>query len=158
MSRAATGDLTDVLEFDGRSDELGDLSRSINGTYAYLQEMSGVAKSLAQGDLRVKVAPRSDRDSFGLAFVDMVDRLSQVIGEVRAGAAALSGSSASCVEGSSFPGSSDRASDSSFSGASTVTVFVSVKKGDAGSPAGATRAPSCSVSAALPFAISTKRI
>jgi methyl-accepting chemotaxis protein len=93
MSRAAKGDVTDVLEFDGRSDELGELSRSINGTYAYLQDMSTVAKSLAQGDLRARVTPRSDRDSFGLAFVDMVDRLSQVIGEVRAGAAALSGAS-----------------------------------------------------------------
>ncbi len=93
MSRAAKGDVTDVLEFDNRSDELGELSRSINATYAYLQEMATVAKGLAEGDLRVRVTPRSDRDSFGLAFVAMVDRLSQVIGEVRSGAAALSGAS-----------------------------------------------------------------
>ena len=41
------GDLSDVLEFDARTDELGELSRSINGTYLYLQEMSSVATSLA---------------------------------------------------------------------------------------------------------------
>jgi methyl-accepting chemotaxis protein len=93
MARAAKGDLSDVLEFDGRGDELGELSRSINGTYVYLQEMSAVAESLAAGDLQVRVAPRSERDSFGRAFVAMIDKLSQVIGEVRSGANALSGAS-----------------------------------------------------------------
>lgn len=93
MSRASRGDLTDTLDYDGRTDELGDLSRSINGTYAYLQEMSSAAMSIAQGDLRARVTPRSAQDSFGLAFVSMIDRLSQVIGEVRSGASALSGAS-----------------------------------------------------------------
>ena len=94
MARAAKGDLSDVLEFDGRTDELGELSRSINGTYAYLQEMSSVAESLSGGDLRVRVVPRSESDGFGKSFVAMIDKLSQVIGEVRAGANALSGASA----------------------------------------------------------------
>jgi len=93
MARAAKGDLSDTLEFDARGDELGALSRSINGTYAYLQEMAGVAQSLAGGDLRVRVAPRSDKDGFGQSFVAMVEKLSQVIGEVRSGANALSGAS-----------------------------------------------------------------
>ena len=93
MARAARGDLSDVLEFDGRTDELGELSRSINLTYSYLQEMSSVAESLAAGDLRVRVAPRSDQDAFGRAFVRMVEKLSQVIGEVRSGASALTGAS-----------------------------------------------------------------
>jgi len=93
MARAAKGDLSDVLEFDDRTDELGELSRSINGTYRYLQEMSSVATRLAAGDLRVRVTPRSDEDGFGQAFVAMLERLAQVIGEVRAGANALSGAS-----------------------------------------------------------------
>ncbi len=93
MARAAKGDLSDTLEFDDRGDELGQLSRSINGTYAYLQDMSGVAQSLAGGDLRARVAPRSDKDSFGQAFVAMTEKLSQVIGEVRSGANALAGAS-----------------------------------------------------------------
>jgi methyl-accepting chemotaxis protein len=94
MARAAKGDLSDELEFDDRTDELGQLSRSINGTYAYLKEMSSVAESLAHGDLLVHVVPRSDHDGFGKAFVAMVLKLSQVIGEVRSGASALSGASA----------------------------------------------------------------
>ena len=93
MARAARGDLSDSLEFDARGDELGELSRSINGTYAYLQEMAGVAQSLAGGDLRSRVQPRSEQDSFGQAFVAMIGKLSQVIGEVRSGANALAGAS-----------------------------------------------------------------
>jgi methyl-accepting chemotaxis protein len=94
MARAARGDLSDALEFDARGDELGELSRSINATYAYLKEMATTAQSLAGGDLRVRVSPRSEVDAFGKAFVAMVEKLSQVIGEVRAGANALSGASA----------------------------------------------------------------
>ncbi|HEY8149036.1 MAG TPA: hypothetical protein VIK51_09030 [Vicinamibacteria bacterium] len=57
-----------VLEFDARTDELGELSRSINGTYLYLREMSLVAGSLAAGDLARRrsasglVVPRSGGD------------------------------------------------------------------------------------------------
>jgi len=83
MARAAKGDLSGVLEFDARTDELGELSRTINGTYLYLREMSLVAGSLAAGDLRVRVIPRSDEDRLGKAFVATIERLSRVIGEVR---------------------------------------------------------------------------
>jgi methyl-accepting chemotaxis protein len=83
MARAAKGDLSDVLEFDARTDELGELSRSIHAACLYLQEMSSVAGSLAAGDLRVQVTPRSDGDRLGQAFVAMRQRLSPVIGDVR---------------------------------------------------------------------------
>jgi methyl-accepting chemotaxis protein len=94
MTRAARGDLLDTLEFDGRSDELGELSRSLNATYAYLKEMATIAHRIGAGDLRVNVAVRSEQDSFGQAFAAMVEKLSQVIGEVRSGANALAGASA----------------------------------------------------------------
>ena len=94
MARAARGDLSDSLEFDTRTDELGELSRSINGTYLYLKEMSSVAESIAGGELRTRVVPRSEQDGFGKAFVAMISKLSQVIGEVRSGANALTGASA----------------------------------------------------------------
>ena len=38
--------------------------------------MAGVAQSLAGGDLRVRVTPRSDQDGFGKAFVAMIEKLS----------------------------------------------------------------------------------
>jgi methyl-accepting chemotaxis protein len=87
--RAAKGDITDALEFDDRSDELGELSRSMNSMYSYFQSMVSVADRMAAGDLTVKVDPRSEADSFGVAFSKMLVKLGEVIGEVRASATAL---------------------------------------------------------------------
>jgi methyl-accepting chemotaxis protein len=89
MREAAAGELGDRLEFDDRSDELGDLSRSINQTYIYLDEMAGVARGIASGDLTQRVAPRSERDTFGNAFSAMMQKLAQVLTEVRGSAGAL---------------------------------------------------------------------
>jgi len=94
MTRIAKGELNDRVDYDRRQDELGVLSRAINGTYDYLNEMAGVAKAIAEGDLSVDVKPRSNADSFGTAFSAMVHKLAEVISEVRSGASALaSGSS-----------------------------------------------------------------
>jgi methyl-accepting chemotaxis protein len=90
VKRAAKGDINDELEFDRRTDELGELSRSMNAMYAYLKSMVGTAERMASGDLTVEVQPRSDVDSFGIAFSKMVRRLVEVIGEVRAAAGSLS--------------------------------------------------------------------
>jgi methyl-accepting chemotaxis protein len=89
MMRAANGELSERLEFDDRSDELGELSRSINRTYGYVDEMSRTANSIAGGDLNVQVTPRSEADTFGKAFSLMVEKLVNVIADVRNGASAL---------------------------------------------------------------------
>ncbi|HKB80588.1 MAG TPA: methyl-accepting chemotaxis protein, partial [Thermoanaerobaculia bacterium] len=94
MTMIARGELNDRVDYDGRHDELGILSRAINATYDYLNEMSGVAGRIAQGDLTVHVKPRSPADSFGNAFSVMVQKLVEVMSEVRSGAAALTGASA----------------------------------------------------------------
>jgi methyl-accepting chemotaxis protein len=57
----------------------------------YLTEMGAVAGELSSGNLTVRVTPRSDRDSFGLAFVSMIDTLSRVIHDIRSGAEAMTG-------------------------------------------------------------------
>ncbi|HEY2324353.1 MAG TPA: methyl-accepting chemotaxis protein [Thermoanaerobaculia bacterium] len=88
--RAAFGDVSDQLEFDGRTDELGELSRSMNVMYGYLKSMVHVAERMSQGDFTADVKPRSDNDSFGLAFAAMLTKLNEVIGEVRSSANSLS--------------------------------------------------------------------
>ncbi|HWS71589.1 MAG TPA: methyl-accepting chemotaxis protein, partial [Thermoanaerobaculia bacterium] len=87
--RAATGDVRDLLEFDGRGDELGALSRSMNAMYAYLQQMVSVADRIADGDMTVDVQPRSKDDSFGIAFSAMLRKLASTLGEVRLAATSL---------------------------------------------------------------------
>jgi methyl-accepting chemotaxis protein len=89
MTRAAHGELSERLEFEDRSDELGDLCRSMNSTYAYVDEMARMATAIADGDLDVRVTPRGDADTFGKAFSLMVEKLSNVISDVRNGASAL---------------------------------------------------------------------
>ena len=90
VRRAAKGDITDELEFDTRTDELGELSRSMNEMYAYLKSMVATAERMADGDLSVNVQPRSSADSFGIAFSRMVTRLVEVITEVRTAVGVLS--------------------------------------------------------------------
>jgi len=90
VRRAAKGDVADELEFDSRGDELGELSRSMNAMYDYLKSMVATAERMAGGDLSVDVRPRSDADSFGIAFSKMVAKLVEVIGQVRSAAGALS--------------------------------------------------------------------
>ena len=93
MTHIAKGELDDRVEYDRRQDELGVLSRAINETLDYLNEMAGVAKAIADGDLSVQVKARSDEDRFGTAFSAMVHKLVEVIGEVRSGASALTAAS-----------------------------------------------------------------
>jgi len=90
VRRAAKGDVSDELEFDGRSDELGALSVSINSMYSYLKAMVATAERMAGGDLSVDVTPRSEADSFGIAFSKMIARLVEVISQVRSAAGSLS--------------------------------------------------------------------
>jgi len=52
-------------------------------------EMVAAATGIAAGDLRVRVTPRSDRDALGSALANMIERLTEIIGEVRSGAASL---------------------------------------------------------------------
>ena len=59
-------------------DEVGQLLRSMERMTSYLQEMSAVASSIAAGDLRVIVAPRSGADTFGIAFQHMTQYLSEM--------------------------------------------------------------------------------
>jgi len=87
--RAATGDLGDSLEFDHRADELGELSRAMNSMYAYLQAMGSTADRISTGDLTVRVEPRSQQDGFGIAFSSMLQKLTEMIGEVRSAASGL---------------------------------------------------------------------
>jgi methyl-accepting chemotaxis protein len=84
VSRAIgnTGDLEHNIDLS-RNDEIGELSRTFAKMVTYLKEMAGVSESIARGDLRVDVKPRSSHDTLGNAFARMVDGLAGLVRSVR---------------------------------------------------------------------------
>ena len=88
----AEGDL-DVELRAASADEAGRLTAAMDRMVRAQRETAAAATRLAEGDLTVRVTPRSDRDALGTAFAGMVDRLAHTIAEVRTGAQALSSAS-----------------------------------------------------------------
>jgi len=87
--RIGRGDLqTELLAADGR-DETARLVEAMRGMLRSTREMTDVAVAISEGNLVVKVVPRSDQDLLGNALAVMVARLKQVMAEVRAAATAL---------------------------------------------------------------------
>jgi methyl-accepting chemotaxis protein len=88
--RVSAGDVDDEAD-DGvvaADDELGRLLAAMRGMTAYLREMAHAADRIAAGDLDVPVHPRSERDTFGHAFVGMTAYLrdmAAVAGEIAEG-------------------------------------------------------------------------
>jgi len=90
--RLAEGD-TSLKVAAETQDEIGQLLGSMASVIRSTEAMADAAARVAGGDLTVEVRPRSGRDTLGNALAQMVGRLSQVIGEVKAGAMALSSAS-----------------------------------------------------------------
>lgn len=78
----ATGDLSVDLSDDSRGDEVGSLSRAFARMIANLRETAAAAQAIAAGDLRARIAPKSERDVLGNAFATMVDNLRSTTGEI----------------------------------------------------------------------------
>jgi methyl-accepting chemotaxis protein len=98
--RIGRGDVqTELQAVDGR-DETARLVEAMRGMLRSTREMTDVAVAISEGNLVVKVVPRSDQDLLGNALAAMVARLKQVMAEVRAAATALASAggqvSASC--------------------------------------------------------------
>lgn len=70
-------------------DETGMLFTAMRKMVASNGDMIAAAAGIAGGDLRVRVTPRSDRDELGKALSNMIDKLTEIMTEVRTGASAL---------------------------------------------------------------------
>ncbi|MEA2337492.1 MAG: methyl-accepting chemotaxis protein [Thermoanaerobaculia bacterium] len=86
--KLAEGESDLDIQPSGR-DETGMLLGAMKKMIASNNEMVAAATGIASGDLRVRVTPRSDRDALGSALANMIERLTEIIGEVRSGAASL---------------------------------------------------------------------
>ncbi len=78
----AVGDIDQQVTFISR-DEVGILADSFRGLIAYQKMMAQAAGQIAAGDLSAQVQPLSDRDVLGNAFVRMIVRLREQVGQVR---------------------------------------------------------------------------
>jgi len=76
--RIAVGDLSVTLPGTDRGDEVGMLSNTFMRMTDSLKGMAGVAGRIAEGDLRGKVQPQSDKDVLGNAFASMMGNLQRL--------------------------------------------------------------------------------
>jgi methyl-accepting chemotaxis protein len=90
--KMATGDIDQQLTME-RRDEIGMLADSFRSMISYLKGMAHTAEGIAQGDLRVTVTPKSERDVLGNAFSTMIGGLRKVVADIRSGADQLSSAS-----------------------------------------------------------------
>ncbi|HVA88983.1 MAG TPA: methyl-accepting chemotaxis protein [Chloroflexota bacterium] len=63
-------------------DEVGEVALSFRAIVGHQQALVDVADAIADGDLTRTIAPRSEQDSLGKAFVTMLANLRQLVGQV----------------------------------------------------------------------------
>ena len=88
----ATGDVSQDVQVDS-SDEIGTLLKAMQHMVEAERTAATLATRLAEGDLRLDVHPRSDKDMLLLSMKDMVERLSNVVIEVQSGASNMAAGS-----------------------------------------------------------------
>ncbi len=94
-----SGDLNQEIRVE-RDDELGELGRTFAGMVAYLKEMATVSEAIAGGDLVARVEPRSDFDTLGNAFRNMIQGLGSMVRSVRDSAAQVASGSSQVAQAS----------------------------------------------------------
>jgi methyl-accepting chemotaxis protein len=128
-NQVAEGDVSAEIAGGGK-DETGQLLDAMRHMVASIREMSDSAGRIAEGDLTVRIRPRSERDLLANSLANMVGKLSQVIGEVRSGAAALTGASAqvSATSQSLSQGTSEQAASVEETTSSLEQMSASITK------------------------------
>jgi methyl-accepting chemotaxis protein len=71
------------------NDEIGDLGLAYSGVVDYVQEIAGITKRIADGDLAVEIKPRSEKDVLSNSIAHMVANQRQLIGRVKSTAASV---------------------------------------------------------------------
>jgi methyl-accepting chemotaxis protein len=128
-NRVAEGDVSAEIVGGGK-DETGRLLDAMRHMVASIREMSEASGRIAEGDLTVRIRPRSERDLLANSLANMVGKLSQVIGEVRSGAAALTGASSqvSATSQSLSQGTSEQAASVEETTSSLEQMSASITK------------------------------
>ncbi len=86
----AQGDLTVDAAATGSHDEVGKIAEAFQEVISSQRVMAEVAEAVAAGDLRRDVLVRSEEDSLGRAFRQMIGNLRRTVAEVSSSASVLS--------------------------------------------------------------------
>ncbi|MCB0218993.1 MAG: type IV pili methyl-accepting chemotaxis transducer N-terminal domain-containing protein [Chrysiogenetes bacterium] len=110
------------------NDEMGELLRAMESMVTSNDAMARAAQSIADGDLSVMVKSRSEKDTLGQALQLMVEKLSEVVGEVSAGAESLTSASGqvSASAQSLTQGTSEQAAAAEETGTSLQEMSTSI--------------------------------
>jgi methyl-accepting chemotaxis protein len=76
-----------------RKDEVGDIAKSFDQVILYMQGMGDAANTIANNDLTIDVAAKSEKDELGVAFSKMIASLRNAVGQVAQSAISLSAAS-----------------------------------------------------------------
>jgi methyl-accepting chemotaxis protein len=79
--RLAKGEIDQQINIQSR-DEIGQMADAFRQIVVYMQEMALTANWLANGDLTKNVTPRSEQDTLGVSFNQMIQKLRQQVGQV----------------------------------------------------------------------------
>ena len=88
----AQGDVDQHLDVHGR-DEIAAMGHAFGDVIDYLRETAGAAAEMGSGNFAVEIAPRSERDALRNAFVEMRDRVGEVVRAISGTSATLNASS-----------------------------------------------------------------
>lgn len=124
--RIAAGDLSVTMAVTDRQDEVGVLTQTFGRMTDSLRSMAGVASKIADGDLRVKIQPQSDKDVLGNAFATMVNNLQRLTADLAVGVNVL-GTSATEISASTSQLASS-ASESAAAVSETTTTVEEVRQ------------------------------
>jgi methyl-accepting chemotaxis protein len=88
----ANGDVDQEIPA-GHQDELGQLADAFQRMVVHQRDMARVASEMSQGNLDLKVAPKSERDVLGASFREMERRLRGLVGQLQTSAEGLAATS-----------------------------------------------------------------
>lgn len=81
LATASEGDVAQSMKITS-NDEIGRLLLSIKHLIDYVRNFVSASEKIADGDLRVKVEPKSDKDVLARSFQSMVSNLSNLINQI----------------------------------------------------------------------------
>ncbi len=82
LERATAGDVDQQLTIRSQ-DEIGQFLRVTQNLIDYIKEFAGASRRIADGDLRVEVQVRSDKDQLGQAYRKMTNNLEEIVGQLQ---------------------------------------------------------------------------